>query len=95
MKVGTRELKNRLSHYLRQVKQGEVVEVTDRGEVVAELRPAASRPGRSELEKALDELEAEGLIEKRASGKGLKPLKPVVLKGPGLSPSDMVLQDRR
>lgn len=35
--VGVRELKNRLSEYLRQVRSGEGVLVTDRGEVVAEL----------------------------------------------------------
>ncbi len=39
MKVGIKELKNRLSEYLRLVKAGEVVLVTERGEVVAELRP--------------------------------------------------------
>jgi prevent-host-death family protein len=37
--VGVRELKNRLSEYLRQVKSGEGVLVTDRGQVVAELTP--------------------------------------------------------
>ena len=37
--VGVRELKNRLSEYLRQVRSGEGVLVTDRGEVVAELTP--------------------------------------------------------
>ncbi len=37
--VGLRELKNRLSHYVREVREGAVVLVTDRGEVVAELRP--------------------------------------------------------
>jgi|GraSoiStandDraft_5_1057265.scaffolds.fasta_scaffold279461_1 antitoxin (DNA-binding transcriptional repressor) of toxin-antitoxin stability system len=36
--VGIRELKNRLSEYIRLVREGEVVMVTDRGEVVAELR---------------------------------------------------------
>ncbi len=36
--VGIRELKNRLSEYIRQVREGEVIMVTDRGEVVAELR---------------------------------------------------------
>ena len=35
--VGVRELKNRLSEYLRHVRAGEGVLVTDRGEVVAEL----------------------------------------------------------
>jgi antitoxin (DNA-binding transcriptional repressor) of toxin-antitoxin stability system len=41
--VGIRELKNRLSEYLRQVRLGESVLVTDRGEVVAEFSP----PGRA------------------------------------------------
>lgn len=39
--VGLRELKNRLSEYVREVRSGEEVLVTDRGEVVAEL----TRPG--------------------------------------------------
>ena len=37
--IGIRELKNRLSEYLRAVREGERVYVTDRGQVVAELRP--------------------------------------------------------
>jgi prevent-host-death family protein len=37
--VGVRELKNRLSEYLRRVRSGESVLVTDRGQVVAELLP--------------------------------------------------------
>ncbi len=37
--VGIRELKNRLSEYIRQAKSGEGVLVTDRGQVVAELTP--------------------------------------------------------
>jgi antitoxin (DNA-binding transcriptional repressor) of toxin-antitoxin stability system len=41
--VGIRELKNRLSEYVRLVRQGEEVLVTDRGVVVAELRPPGSR----------------------------------------------------
>lgn len=41
--VGIRELKNRLSEYLRLVRRGERILVTDRGEVMAELR----RPGRA------------------------------------------------
>ena len=36
--VGIRELKNRLSEYLRLVQGGEEILVADRGEVVAELR---------------------------------------------------------
>jgi prevent-host-death family protein len=41
--VGIRELKNRLSHFVREVREGAIVQVTDRGEVVAELRPPVPR----------------------------------------------------
>ena len=37
--VGIRELKNRLSEYVREVRSGERVLVTDRGEVVAQIVP--------------------------------------------------------
>ena len=40
--VGIRELKDRLSEYIRLVRTGESVLVTDRGEVIAEFSP----PGR-------------------------------------------------
>ena len=40
--VGIRDLKNKLSRYVRRVAAGERVTVTDRGRVVAELVP----PGR-------------------------------------------------
>lgn len=36
--VGIKELKNKLSEYVKLAKAGEVVLVTDRGDVVAELR---------------------------------------------------------
>jgi antitoxin (DNA-binding transcriptional repressor) of toxin-antitoxin stability system len=48
--VGVRQLKDSLSRYLRLVAGGEMVLVTDRGRVVAELR----RPG-TETVQALDE----------------------------------------
>ena len=38
--VGIRELKNRLSEYVREVRSGERVLVSDRGLIVAELREA-------------------------------------------------------
>lgn len=41
--VGLRELKNRLSEYVREVRSGEPVLVTDRGEIVAELIPPGER----------------------------------------------------
>jgi antitoxin (DNA-binding transcriptional repressor) of toxin-antitoxin stability system len=59
--VGVRELKNRLSEYLRDVRAGERVLVTDRGEVVAELAP----PGQShepDVPNALLVLARRGLV---------------------------------
>jgi len=47
--VGVRELKNRLSEYLRRVRLGERVLVTDRGEIVAELLP----PGQGQVDPAV------------------------------------------
>lgn len=43
--VGVRELKDRLSSYLRMVRNGEEILITDRGEVVAELRQPSPRQG--------------------------------------------------
>src|ERR1700740_1792497 len=43
--TGIRNLKNNLSRYLRRVMQGERILVTDRGRVVAELRPPEGMAG--------------------------------------------------
>src|SRR6266516_1510536 len=52
--VAVRELKNRLSAYLREVAAGEVVLVTDRGRVVAELRRPSAEALPSPAEQALE-----------------------------------------
>jgi len=52
-RVGLRELKNRLSEYVREVRSGECVLVTDRGEVVAELIPSGQG---TDKRRALSEL---------------------------------------
>jgi antitoxin (DNA-binding transcriptional repressor) of toxin-antitoxin stability system len=57
--VGVRELKNRLSEYLRLVKAGEEVLITDRGEVIAELRQPTLRRTRS-AEAGIEELARQG-----------------------------------
>ena len=59
--VGIRELKARLSEYVRRIRAGEVVLVTDRGKVVAELRPP--RGLAPEAQSGLDELGGKGLVE--------------------------------
>lgn len=52
--VSVRELRQNLSVYLRRVKQGEVLEVTERGMPVALLRPLTRRFSTA-LERMLDE----------------------------------------
>lgn len=54
--VGVRELKNRLSEYLRQVEDGETILVTNRGEVVAELREPLELPADRRLPAGLRDL---------------------------------------
>jgi len=60
--VGIRELKNRLSEYVRDVRAGETVLVTDRGEVVAELGPPGGRKVDPSLPAALVEMARKGLV---------------------------------
>jgi antitoxin (DNA-binding transcriptional repressor) of toxin-antitoxin stability system len=61
--VGVKELKARLSEYLREVKRGEVVLVTDRDEVVAELRAARRGPAApGVVEETLDALAEAGEV---------------------------------
>jgi len=61
--VGSREFKNRLGSYLRQVRSGATIVVTDRGSPVAELRPV--QPAATEEQEQLDALVASGLLAPR------------------------------
>ena len=60
--VGIRELKNRLSEYLRQVRSGESLLVTDRGEVVAEFSPPGLRVADASVPAGLAALARRGLV---------------------------------
>ncbi len=61
--VGVKQLKSRLSEYLRLVRSGETVFVTDRDEVVAELRPTRRQPGTADsLDELLDSLAERGEV---------------------------------
>ena len=86
-RVGTRELKSHLSEYLRLVKAGQTVVVTERGKVIGHIMPAAPT-----LEERMQALEAAGFLV-RGKGK-LKPHKPTVInRGPKLV-SDLVSEGR-
>ena len=94
MKAGIRQVKNRLSYYIRRVREGERVQVTDRGEVVAELVPPQRKKRSKVARTTIGQLVEEGLIT-LPTGRGrleafepIKPLKP-------FSISKMILEDRR
>jgi antitoxin (DNA-binding transcriptional repressor) of toxin-antitoxin stability system len=65
--VGLRELKNRLSEYVRDVRSGEGILITDRGQVVAELNPPGRASEGREVSPGLAALVRKGLVEAGAS----------------------------
>ena len=91
MQIGTRELKNRLSHYLRRIRESrEPIYVTDRGEIVAELRPVTDGGVDGEV---LLALAATGELS-LGNGRRFKNFKPIKPKRT-VSLAGIVLEDRR
>ncbi|MBM4424039.1 MAG: type II toxin-antitoxin system prevent-host-death family antitoxin [Chloroflexi bacterium] len=86
--VGVRELKSQLSKYLRQVKAGRTVVITEHGKAVAQLSPAEQT-----VEEKLEAMRRAGLI--RWNGKKLKPMKPVAKVKEGYSVAQLIIEDRR
>lgn len=83
--VGARELKARLGKYLRTVRNGQTLVVTDRGEPIAELRPI-----QDDLARKLAKLRAKGLI---SGGNGrLRPFEPIRIGGATVESA--ILEDR-
>jgi prevent-host-death family protein len=75
--VGVRDLKNKLSEYLRRVRLGESVLVTDRGQVVAELQPPGQIQGDPSVPAGLQSLAKRGLLTLGTpAGADLYPLLP-------------------
>ncbi len=68
--VGVKELKARLSEYIRYVKAGEAVLVTERGDVVAELRPVRGSYAIPRGDVALEAMVAKGEVMEPAAPKG-------------------------
>ena len=60
--VGVKELKNRLTYYLRRTKQGEEVVITERGKPIALIQPMQSVERVASLDARLARLAAQGLV---------------------------------
>jgi prevent-host-death family protein len=88
MKAGIREVKNRFSQYLRRVKKGEAILITERNVPVAKLVPVQDQ----------EQLSVLALVEQGiASWRGGKPqgtTSAPVIRGPA-SIAALVVEDRR
>lgn len=90
--VGVKELKNRLTQYLRRAKQGEELIVTDRGAPIALIQPIKSADKAVSLEARLARLAAQGTVTLPAQ----KPLTRVRLVNVSGKPiSKAIMEDRR
>jgi len=86
--VSIRELKSRLSHYLRLTRSGETLVITDRGVPVGRLVPIEQT-----LESRLDAMRESGML--RWSGRRLARRQPTVkIANGGKTVADMVIEDR-
>ena len=90
--VGVRELKNRLTYYLRRARKGEEVIVTERGRPVAVLQSVQHLDRAAALETRLARLAALGIVT-LPTRKGFGRTRPLRISGPPVSRA--ILEDRR
>jgi prevent-host-death family protein len=86
-RVGIRQLKARLSEYLRRVRAGETVLITDRGQPVGRIVPTAES-----IEDRLQRMAEAGLI--LWSGRRLEPRPPVAQARGDRTVADLLIEDR-
>jgi prevent-host-death family protein len=89
--AGIKEFKNRVSHYLSFVKNGEDVLISERGKVIA--RVIKEEPGNASLRQVLHPLIMKGLVT--FPKKELNREFPEPINVPGKPVSEMVIEDRR
>ena len=82
-----RELKIHLSKYLREVKQGNTIVITDHGKPVGRLSPAVTS-----LEERLDAMREAGIITWSGEQPSLKP--PTARVEGSITVADLLIEDR-
>jgi prevent-host-death family protein len=87
MTVGIRELKTRLSAYLKEVKAGSTLIITERGKPVGRIVPI-----KPSVEAQMQELVQSGLVA--WSGRKLSPIEPVVKLRGHKTIAGLLLEDR-
>lgn len=86
--VSIRELKSRLSHYLRLAKEGQIVEITERGKPVGRIVPVVSS-----LEERIEAARRSGLVS--WNGQKPKPRAPVAKVRTKKTIAEIVSENRR
>ncbi len=93
--VGIRELKNRLTHYLGEVRNGENVVVTDRGKPVAILHRLDKIEEDAGIEERLAALAAQGHVRLPTQKGPFKKIKPLELREGEEPVSESLVRERR
>ena len=94
MEISIREMKNRLSKYLKLVRAGKDVVITDRGRPVARLslvRPTTEEESEAE---AIERLQTLPWVRQGTRGKIKGSRHGIALRGKGPTAAEIVLQDR-
>jgi len=88
--VGIRELKAQLSNYMKRVKAGDTVVITERGKAVGRIVPI--EPAQPSIEERLQAMIREGIVE--WDGRQLEPRAPVTEAYGPYTVSDLLIEDR-
>lgn len=91
--VGVRELKNRLTYYLKLAKEGDNIIVTDRGKPIAILHNLDNIRKEASVEEKLAVLAKQGMIRLPLKKGKIKPFNTIKIMGKPLS--ETIIEDRR
>ena len=91
--VGIKELKNKLTYYLKLTRKGDRIVVTDRGLPIAVLHSLDQVEDSSGLEEKLASLSKKGMLRLPAKARKLPSFEAVVVAGK--SASEIIIEDRR
>lgn len=90
--VGIRELKSRLSHYLRLTRKGESVVITDRGVPIGRIVPIGLSPVGQTLDQRLAAMRESGLVQ--WSGQKLQHREPMAKLRGRKTVAQLLVEDR-
>src|SRR5437870_13001441 len=95
IEVNVRELKSRMSHYLRRVEEGEQIKITRRGKTVGTIIPTLGRAEEeTSAERAIRALMAKGIVT-LPGRQAVFPEEGVGVRRDVQTLADMIVEDRR